>query len=379
MCMVAISVIVPVYNCEDYLEESIKSILNQSFKDIEVICVDDGSSDNSLNILNELASSDSRLKVFSQENQGSSSVRNFGLKNAIGDYLYFFDADDFLLENALEEAYSNAKNNDSDIVVFQFDEYKDNKFFKHSPKDIKNQFPGADFNNFTFNCNDYRLCPFRGPYAPWFKLYKKEFLDEYGYFEFPINLNHNDVPFHVMTFLKASKISLVPKYLYHYNIANPSSITNTRFRNYDHIFKIVQTIEDFLKSEGIFEEFKKEFDYLKVNRITYEIRGRPNEYFLLAKEELSSVDLNNELLSQSALFKARTILDSNSIEEYNCKIEISELEKQNRKLSNTNKELKNQNKELVNKNKKIQKQKDEILNSNSWKMTEIFRKLRGLF
>ena len=64
MCMVAISVIVPVYNCEDYLEESIKSILNQSFKDIEVICVDDGSSDNSLNILNELASSDSRLKVF---------------------------------------------------------------------------------------------------------------------------------------------------------------------------------------------------------------------------------------------------------------------------------------------------------------------------
>ena len=75
MCMVAISVIVPVYNCEDYLEESIKSILNQSFKDIEVICVDDGSSDNSLNILNELASSDSRLKVFSQENQGSSSQR----------------------------------------------------------------------------------------------------------------------------------------------------------------------------------------------------------------------------------------------------------------------------------------------------------------
>ena len=79
------------------------------------------------------------------------------------------------------------------------------------------------------------------------------------------------------------------------------------------------------------------------------------------------------------MFKARTILDSNSIEEYNCKIEISELEKQNRKLSKTNKELKNQNKELVNKNKKIQKQKDEILNSNSWKMTEIFRKLRGLF
>ena len=147
IAMVKISVIVPVYNCEDYLEESIKSILNQSFKDIEIICVDDGSSDNSLNILKDLACEDSRLKVFSQENQGSSSVRNFGLKNASGDYLYFFDADDFLVEYALEEAYSNAINNGSDIVVFKFDQYKDNKFFKHSGQDIEKQFPDADFSN----------------------------------------------------------------------------------------------------------------------------------------------------------------------------------------------------------------------------------------
>lgn len=247
MHMVKISVIVPVYNCEDYLEESIGSVLNQSFKDIEVICVDDGSTDSSLNILNNIAYNDSRLKVFSQENQGSSSIRNYGLKNANGDYLYFFDADDFLVENALEEAYSNAIRNDSDIVVFKYDQYKDNEFFKHFGHEFEKQFPNVDFDNFTFNFHDYRERPFRGPFAPWFKLYKKEFLDMHG-FEFPKSLNHNDLPFHVMTFLKASKISFVPEYLYHYNIANPSSISNNRFKNYDHIFKIIQIVEDFLKS-----------------------------------------------------------------------------------------------------------------------------------
>ena len=80
--MVKISIIAPVYNCENYLEESIGSILNQTFRDIEVICIDDGSSDNSLNILNKIASEDSRLKVSSQENQGPSTIRNYGLKNS---------------------------------------------------------------------------------------------------------------------------------------------------------------------------------------------------------------------------------------------------------------------------------------------------------
>ena len=90
--MVKISVVIPIYNCEEYLEESIRSILNQTFKDIEIVCVDDGSTDNSLDILNKLASDDSRLKVFSQENQGSSFARNNALRKVSGDYVYFFDA-----------------------------------------------------------------------------------------------------------------------------------------------------------------------------------------------------------------------------------------------------------------------------------------------
>ena len=324
--MVKISVIVPVYNCEDYIEESIKSILNQSFKDIEVICVDDGSTDESLNILKEISMQDSRLKVYTQENQGASVARNNALEKSSGDYIYFFDADDYIVDDCLEKVYSNAINNDSDIVLFKYDEYKEESFLNHSKKDIEKQFPKTDFNNFTFNCQDYRIRAFKGPFAPWFKFYKKEFLDKYD-FEFPPNLNHNDVPFHVKTILKASKISFIPEYLYHYRIDNPNSISNTRLKRFSDIFSIIQIVENFLKEENLFEEFKKEFEYFKINRITYEIKGRSNEYFLVAKKELSKINSYNDLISKNVFFKFETIINSNSIEEYNYKVEINNLKK----------------------------------------------------
>ena len=375
--MVKISVIVPVYNCEDYIEESIKSILNQSFKDIEVICVDDGSTDDSLNILKELSMQDTRLKVFTQENQGSSVARNNALEKVSGDYIYFFDADDYIVDDCLEKVYSNAINNDSDIVLFKYDEYKEESFLNHSKKDIEKQFPKTDFNNFTFNCQDYRIRAFKGPFAPWFKFYKKEFLDKYD-FEFPPNLNHNDVPFHVKTILKASKISFIPEYLYHYRIDNPNSISNTRLKRFSDIFSIIQIVENFLKEENLFEEFKKEFEYFKINRITYEIKGRSNEYFLVAKKELSKINSYNDLISKNVFFKFETIINSNSIEEYNYKVEINNLKKKNEKLSKKIKKLNRENKELKIENKELKKKINEILNSKSWKLSQPLRKVKRI-
>ena len=309
------------------------------------------------------------------------------MKKASGDYIYFFDADDFLEKDALEKAYSNAIKNDSDIVFFKFDQYKGNEFFTHSGSNLEMQFDGADFDNFTFDWHDYRRGPFTGPFAPWLKIYKKEFLDAHECFKFPNGLNHNDVPFHVMTFLKASKISFIPEHLYRYRIDNAGSITNNRLKKYDHIFRIINIVEDFLLSEDYMEEFKKEFDYFKANRITYEIYGRPEEYFYLAKEELKSVDLSNELLPNDTSLKANTILSSNSLEEYNYKIkandEINGLKRENKSLGEETNGLKRENKSLSDENKrlneKLQKSKSrnrEILNSKSWKITEPLRRLR---
>ena len=106
---IKVSVIVPVYNVERYLPKSILSIINQTLKEIEIILIDDGSTDSSLSIMKELAKEDSRIKIFSQPNHGQSVARNIGLVNSRGKYIYFFDSDDILEEKTLEEKKKEAE------------------------------------------------------------------------------------------------------------------------------------------------------------------------------------------------------------------------------------------------------------------------------
>ena len=113
-----ISIVVPVYNVEKYVEESLKSLLNQTYKNIEVICVDDGSSDSSLNILKNIAESDGRVKIIEQKNAGAGAARNNGINHSNGKYIYFFDSDDVAAKNLLEKAYNRAMETDADIVAF---------------------------------------------------------------------------------------------------------------------------------------------------------------------------------------------------------------------------------------------------------------------
>jgi len=109
-----VSVIIPVYNSEDYLEECIRSVLNQTLTDIEIICVNDGSTDSSLEILNHFAQEERRIQIISQENKGTSFARNVGLDSATGEYVMFIDSDDLLLRVSLEHLYRKAKYNDLD-------------------------------------------------------------------------------------------------------------------------------------------------------------------------------------------------------------------------------------------------------------------------
>ena len=115
--MTTVSIIMPVYNDADRLDKSITTVINQTLKDIELICVNDGSSDDSLKILNEFAEQYDFIKVLSQENQGSGKARNYGIGEASGEYIGFLDADDIFIENnALEKLYETAIENDANMV-----------------------------------------------------------------------------------------------------------------------------------------------------------------------------------------------------------------------------------------------------------------------
>ncbi len=112
-----ISVIIPVYNVEKYLSECLDSIINQTFRDLEIICINDGSTDNSISILNIYAKKDNRIIVIDKKNSGVSSARNDGISLSRGEYLFFIDSDDYIDLDFLEKFYKNAKDNNSDLVV----------------------------------------------------------------------------------------------------------------------------------------------------------------------------------------------------------------------------------------------------------------------
>jgi glycosyltransferase involved in cell wall biosynthesis len=129
--MVKVSVVIPVYNVEDFLEECLDSVVNQTLRDIEIICVNDGSPDDSLRILEEYARRDNRITVINQDNAGHAVASNRGIDLAKGEYLYLMDSDDMLKTTALEELYIYAKDKSADFVLFQSNNYSqdENKFY----------------------------------------------------------------------------------------------------------------------------------------------------------------------------------------------------------------------------------------------------------
>ena len=120
-----ISVIVPVYNVEKYLEECVNSIINQTYKNLEIILVDDGSKDNSSKMCDELAKKDSRIKVIHKENGGISDVRNVGIENSRGKYIQFIDSDDFMEDNMIETLYKDILENEADVSMCSYYLFKD--------------------------------------------------------------------------------------------------------------------------------------------------------------------------------------------------------------------------------------------------------------
>lgn len=403
--MAKISILVPVYNAKDFLYDSIPSLLNQSFEDLEIICVNDGSKDNSLEILNEFASEDSRVKVFDKENGGCGSARNYAIEQATGDYIYFFDPDDRIESDALELAYDSAVKNNSDLVIFKANTFVENGsgneeiFFNYTEISEK------DYGNVPLDV--IRSYILRGGYAPWSKLYKKEFLDSYDDFRFDLGLAFDDVPFHVKTILRAKKVSYINKILYHYRVDNVNSVNSTSSNGFD-IFKIIDKVENILKEEDYYDVILGRFSIFKVCHILYYIISTNSvEYFNIAKEKFKEVD--SSFFEDKHNLKRRydLVLECDDFESFKPKYEALLLEKELKdlkekqvNLDSINKELqddqlllnneikslkkdqlnlKRTNKKLKKEVKQLKKEKKELSNSRSWKITKPLRKLINLF
>jgi glycosyltransferase involved in cell wall biosynthesis len=384
-----ISVLIPVYNAKDFLDDSISSLLNQTFSDFELICVNDGSKDNSIEILEKFAIQDSRVKVIDKENGGCGSARNRALKEAKGQYVYFFDPDDELSLETFEEVYENAIYNDSEIIIFKSDIIIDDKINRDRVFfDVKTKIPRKNYDRFTFNYSDNKEIVLSWDFAPWGKLYKKEFLDSYDDFRFDIGVAFDDVPFHAKSMLRAKRISFVDKFFYHYRMDNVNSVNNTSSNGYD-IFEIMDILENLLKSEGLFEEFKMEFNkFIVAHSLFYIVSTNSEEYFKIAKGKFEMI--KDEYAPPFK--KYQLVMETEDYEEFKLKwfeLEYNEkkesllndnkiLLNQINSLKNKNRKLSAQNKKLKNDNDELKKLNENLLNSSSWKVTKPLRFIKNL-
>ena len=258
--MTKISIIMPVYNSEKYIKEAIGSILEQTITDIELICVDDGSTDKSLDILNDLASKYDFIKVFSQENQGSGSARNKGLDVAKGEFIAFLDSDDIYIDNnALKVMYDNAKLHDVDMVSANISSLNPKR---HILNEFHNCYKHLCFEDYCeISPKDYGI-----PWSFYKNIFKREVIEEHN-IRFPDLMRGQDPVFLALFLSKIDKIYGVPLILYGYMLSPyGTNLLNTplKRRHYFIHFKEVFAILD----ENNFEETSKKYKMDLINRLS---------------------------------------------------------------------------------------------------------------
>lgn len=251
-----ISIIIPFFNSEKYISDCIKSIVNQSIEDIEVVCIDDGSTDSSLAIVEIFAEKDKRIKLYRQNNQGRSAARNLGLTKAQGEYICFVDSDDLLMDGALNLLLQKFEK-EVDAVVssigvrheVHFEKaQQDNLYYQVSMNGIYSITPEVlrSFHSSVCAC-----------------LFKKSLIERFN-IAFPVGVNYEDAFFHWAYFSNAKKVAFINKITYVYVRRQGSIMSKTFEKNecsIDHLI-VVDRIFEYLQHVNKFEIFKKVFPSL---------------------------------------------------------------------------------------------------------------------
>lgn len=223
-----ISIIVPVFNVEKYIEKCLNSIINQTYKKLEIICINDGSTDNSRIILDKFKSIDSRIIIINQKNQGLSVARNIGIKEAQGDLITFVDSDDWLENTAIEQTYRKFINPDIDILCFgakaKYDALpqKEEDCIKYKNPSIK-----ASKGIWLLSIS----------ITAWAKIYRTKFLKA-NHLTFPEGLYYEDNFFYWQCISCANKIATIKDILYNYRIRENSIMasSNRKGKALDYIY-----------------------------------------------------------------------------------------------------------------------------------------------
>lgn len=300
------SLVIPVYNVEDFLIQCLDSIVNQTLESIEIICINDGSTDNSLEILNKYAAEDKRFVVISQENQGQGVARNKGLEIARGEYIAFVDPDDWIELNALEELYKAFKTKKADVIEFNYREYNEysgktrelslrrklKKVFNYDLKLIP-YYNWEKFQNGCLHKLDMHV---------WARAYSNNFIKQ-SEAVFAPTKHGEDHLFACSVVLNAERIHYLDKYLYTYRCRNGSAVNIISNDNFG-IFQNCELLKEYLIKHNFYDVLKDEFKRYQVQVLCWHYNNIPDEN--KEKYETTCKEILTDDEYKKMLFKAKT-------------------------------------------------------------------------
>ncbi len=356
-----ISVIVPVFNTEQYLAECLDSILGQSLGDIEVLCVDDGSTDHSLQILQEYARQDSRLIIVDtgKENQGPGFVRNFALTQATGEYIAFVDSDDYIHPNMLLEMYQRAKMDKVDMVLCTIKKFNDNPKEEHSPCSYDKNIATA-LDATTFSWIDIKNVLFGLRFVCVNKIYRKDFLLKNN-IKFSEGIFYEDMVFTYMALLSAKKMCLVRKNFYFNRRQREGATTFIQGGRVFGALQAMHQLEQFVMGNPEFKDIQEPFTAFKLKKLMSYLHKNDadhiEKYYEALKDCVRDPALTeNPYLTDNSRLMVKKIRDSELLEF--LMYMFWETNTKNASLKRKNVTLKKRNKALDKKVKKLLKFKN---------------------
>lgn len=290
-----VSFILPVYNVEEYLPECLDSLLRQTMPHVEIICVDDGSTDRSLEILRSYAEKDSRIHVLTQKNQYAGTARNLGMAKATGEYLVFLDSDDFFADTLAEDAYFTAKLNKADVVIFGA------KHFDHSAKQFKDApWLFQEKNVPLLEPFNYRNCPNRlyqiTTPSPWTKMFRRKFVLKSG-LTFQNVRNSNDLFFVYSALAMAKRIATVNKTLVYYRVGMSTNLQATKKKAPLCFYEAYTALHDKLAEVGLLDKVRQSYVNVVLSGCIHNLRtqkdpeARQLVYDALKNEAFDALEL----------------------------------------------------------------------------------------
>ena len=282
-----VSVVIPAYNAEKYIGACLDSILVRDEIRIEVICVDDGSTDGTLNILRQYEQADQRVRVITQKNAGAGAARNNGMQYASGEYLAFLDADDFFEPDMLRRAYEKAYDEDSDVVVFRSDNYNEMAdSYSGMPNTIRfgllphtRPFAGIDIERDIFKA-------FVG--WPWDKLFRTEFVRENA-LAFQEQRTTNDLLFVFAAIARAQRISVMGSVLAHHRrLEAGGSLSVSRELSWNCFYNALRALRDQLRQWGLYDRFEQDYINYALHSCLWNVNSLKGSSYRMLYDELKN-------------------------------------------------------------------------------------------